>query len=139
MIKLRKKKINKYMKKIIIITSMLLFSSSFINAAEPKCDTRLSKLNPDCNFIGKGFKKMKDFSKKTIGSDSQPLFENLHQPSSRDMTTRSNYEATSQLMSFIKAKNAGNMALKSTKDSLNKNYLKFINFYDLYHLMSQNK
>ena len=64
MIKLRKKKINKYMKKIIIITSMLLFSSSFINAAEPKCDTRLSKLNPDCNFIGKGFKKMKDFSKK---------------------------------------------------------------------------
>jgi len=52
------------MKKISYILIMLIFNSHPINAEEVKCDTALSKLNPKCNFVGKGMEKMKKFSKE---------------------------------------------------------------------------
>ena len=50
------------MKKILYI--ILIFNFNPINAEEVKCDTALSKLNPKCNFVGKGMEKMKKFSKE---------------------------------------------------------------------------
>jgi hypothetical protein len=50
------------MKKILYI--ILIFNFNPINAEEVKCDTALSKLNPKCNFLGKGMEKMKKFSKE---------------------------------------------------------------------------
>jgi hypothetical protein len=52
------------MKIIIYISLLFLFSFTLISAAEPNCTTTLSKLKPECNFIGKGVDKMKNFSKK---------------------------------------------------------------------------
>jgi hypothetical protein len=62
------KKKNK-MKKILIITSMVMtfiFSPSY---ASNECESALSKLKPSCNILGTGIKKMKEFSSKnqTIG------------------------------------------------------------------------
>ena len=55
------------MKKIIILITVLMFPS-LLNSAE-NCETKLSKLKPSCNVIGKGFKNLKEFSSKnqTIG------------------------------------------------------------------------
>ena len=53
-----------------IIASIFVFSvfSSQLLAENVNCDTRLSKLKPACNFVGKGFKKLKKVSEdnKTI-------------------------------------------------------------------------
>ena len=52
------------MKKILYIFIVLIFNSYAVNAEEVKCDTALSKLNPKCNFVGKGMEKMKKFSQE---------------------------------------------------------------------------
>tara|TARA_B100000767_G_scaffold240155_1_gene235786 strand:+ start:1380 stop:1700 length:321 start_codon:yes stop_codon:yes gene_type:complete len=67
MIELKKRK-NK-MKKTWYTLSLILFLSTSIYANEIKCNTTLSKLKPECNFIGKGAKKLKSISEnnKTIG------------------------------------------------------------------------
>ena len=58
------------MKKIIIILGVLLLPALTI-AEEKKvnCSTTLSKLKPECNFIGSGVKTLKQFSgkHKTVG------------------------------------------------------------------------
>ena len=66
MIKLKKGK-NK-MKKTWYTLSLILFLSTSMYANEIKCNTTLSKLKPECNFIGKGAKKLKSISEnnKTI-------------------------------------------------------------------------
>ena len=66
MIELKKGK-NK-MKKTWYTLSLILFLSTSIYANEIKCNTTLSKLKPECNFIGKGAKKLKSISEnnKTI-------------------------------------------------------------------------
>ena len=55
------------MKNIYISLLVIIFSISTINAEEPKCDTKLSKLKPACN-IGKAMKGLKKNSEnhKTI-------------------------------------------------------------------------
>ena len=67
MIELKKRK-NK-MKKTWYTLSLILFLSTSMYANEIKCNTTLSKLKPECNFIGKGAKKLKSISEnnKTIG------------------------------------------------------------------------
>ena len=57
------------MKKIFCISILLIFNSYSVNAKEVKCDTALNKLNPKCNFIGKGMEKMKKFSEKNTTLD----------------------------------------------------------------------
>ena len=52
------------MKKILYIAIVLIFNFHSLNADELKCNTTLGKLNPKCNFIGKGMEKMKKFSEK---------------------------------------------------------------------------
>ena len=52
------------MKKILYILIVLIFNSYSVNAEEAECNTALKKLNPKCNFIGKGMEKMKKFSEK---------------------------------------------------------------------------
>ena len=53
------------MKKKILYISIALFLSSYaVSAEEINCETALKRLNPKCNFIGKGMKKMKTFSAK---------------------------------------------------------------------------
>ena len=66
MIELKKRK-NK-MKKTWYTLSLILFLSTSMYANEIKCNTTLSKLKPECNFIGKGAKKLKSISEnnKTI-------------------------------------------------------------------------
>ena len=62
MIKLKREK--KEMNKILYIFIILIFNSYAVNAEEVKCDTALSKLNPKCNFVGKGMEKMRKFSQE---------------------------------------------------------------------------
>jgi len=52
------------MKKILYIFIVLIFNSYAVSAEEVKCDTALSKLNPKCNFVGKGMEKMRKFSQE---------------------------------------------------------------------------
>ena len=56
------------MKKTLYKLILLLFFSSPLYSNEIKCNTALSKLQPECNFIGKGAKKLKAISEenKTI-------------------------------------------------------------------------
>ena len=58
------KKISKFLYRIFFI---ILFSTTAYSN-EIKCNTALSKLKPECNFIGKGAKKLKSISEnnKTI-------------------------------------------------------------------------
>lgn len=57
--------------KTIFTTIIILFFSSYsiINAEENNCTSALQKLKPSCNLLGKGAKKLKNFSdnNKTIG------------------------------------------------------------------------
>ncbi|MDC0902982.1 hypothetical protein OAS21_00795 [Pelagibacteraceae bacterium] len=66
------------MKKFLFstITFLLLFSPL---SAEEKCKSLLSKLNPDCNFIGKGAKKLKTISEnnKTVGEATNNIGETI--------------------------------------------------------------
>jgi len=66
------------MKKIIIIISIVCLSK-IANAESTKCQTMLQKLNPDCNFIGKGAKKLKQISKenKTIDQTFNKIKEKI--------------------------------------------------------------
>tara|TARA_B110000211_G_C13721096_1_gene396057 strand:+ start:176 stop:406 length:231 start_codon:yes stop_codon:yes gene_type:complete len=50
--------------KIIMIITTIILSFSAANANDAKCNTVLSKLKAECNFIGKGFNKMRSFSEK---------------------------------------------------------------------------
>ena len=52
------------MNKILYIFIILIFNSYAVSAEEVKCDTALSKLNPKCNFVGKGMEKMRKFSQE---------------------------------------------------------------------------
>ena len=52
------------MKKILFKLIILLFSSTALYSDEIKCNSTLSKLKPECNFIGKGAKKLKAISEK---------------------------------------------------------------------------
>tara|TARA_B100000029_G_C16987242_1_gene746058 strand:+ start:77 stop:301 length:225 start_codon:yes stop_codon:yes gene_type:complete len=63
------------MKKILFILVVLIFNPYSIIAEEIKCNTALSKLNPKCNFIGKGMEKMKKFSEKNKTLDQS--YENI--------------------------------------------------------------
>ena len=63
------------MKKILCISIILFFSSYSVNAKVTKCNNTLSKLNPKCNFIGKGMEKMKKFSEKNKTLDQS--FKNI--------------------------------------------------------------
>ena len=65
------------MKKLYLISVILMFSTSMVNAEEVKCETIKEKVNPACSKILKGagdkvggvFGKLKKFSSKhqTIG------------------------------------------------------------------------
>ena len=50
-----------------------------MNADELKCNTTLGKLNPKCNFIGKGMEKMKKFSEqnKTLDQSFKNIKDNV--------------------------------------------------------------
>ena len=53
------------MKKIFYIFIISVFSTVlFAEEKKSKCDTKISKLKPSCNFVGTGFSKLKDFSSK---------------------------------------------------------------------------
>jgi hypothetical protein len=56
------------MKKIVVSVFVLIFCSSQLLAKDVKCDTKISKFKPACNFIGKGASKLKMISEnnKTI-------------------------------------------------------------------------
>jgi hypothetical protein len=56
------------MKKLLVPVFVLIFCSSQLLAKDFKCDTKISKLKPACNFIGKGANKLKKLSEnnKTI-------------------------------------------------------------------------
>ena len=56
------------MKKTLYKLVLLLLFSTPLYSNEIKCNTTLSKLKPECNFIGKGAKKLKSLSEnnKTI-------------------------------------------------------------------------
>lgn len=57
------------MKKIYIIIALLMFANSSNAENKVNCESVLSKMKPECNFIGKSFKGLKNFSSKhqTIG------------------------------------------------------------------------
>lgn len=58
------------MKKIIyIVIFSFISSSSFSNEKKINCESVLSKLKPNCNFVGSSVKQLKNFSSKhkTIG------------------------------------------------------------------------
>ena len=63
------------MKKILYIAIVLIFNFHSVNADELKCNTTLGKLNPKCNFIGKGMEKMKKFSEQNKTLDQS--FKNI--------------------------------------------------------------
>ena len=53
------------MKKIFYVFIISVFSTVlFAVEKKPKCDTKISKLKPSCNFVGTGISKLKDFSSK---------------------------------------------------------------------------
>ena len=63
------------MKKLLLISIILIFNSYSVYAKEPKCDTALGKLNLKCNFIGKGIENMKKFSENNKTLDQS--YENI--------------------------------------------------------------
>jgi hypothetical protein len=68
MIEIKKKKNKIKMNKIFYRLTLILFLSTSVYANEINCKSALSKLKPECNFIGKGAKKLKMISEnnKTI-------------------------------------------------------------------------
>ena len=64
MIKLKKEKKRNKMKKTLFKLIIILICSSPAYSNEVKCNTTFSKLKPECNFIGKGAKKLEAISEK---------------------------------------------------------------------------
>ena len=75
------------MKKILYIFIVLIFNSYAVSAEEVKCDTALSKLNPKCNFVGKGMEKMRKFSQENKTLDQKCRLQTLCLPVYLRITT----------------------------------------------------
>lgn len=52
------------MKKILLSLIILIFYYSSASTGEINCVSKLNLLKPECNFIGKSMKKIKNFSEK---------------------------------------------------------------------------
>jgi hypothetical protein len=65
--------------RVIIIISTILCYHTAVHADDVDCNSNISKLKAECNFIGKGFKKMKSFSQKnkTIDQSTDNLKKSL--------------------------------------------------------------
>ena len=67
------------MKKIIVSIIIFIFFYSQLLAENVKCDTKISKLKPACNFIGKSASKLKLISEnnKTIYQSYKNIKKNI--------------------------------------------------------------
>ena len=63
------------MKNFIIVLFFLSFPNTIIAEDNANCEGVLAKLKYECNIVGKGMDKMKDFSKKNKTIDQS--FENI--------------------------------------------------------------
>ena len=75
MIEIRMEKKEKKISKIIYKIFFIMLFSTTVYSNEIKCNSPLSKLKPECNFIGKGAKKLKSISEnnKTINQSLENL------------------------------------------------------------------